>query len=231
MTGMKKSPGFPRIGGPPVLPRSRMKADVDTLTSAPLQTCREMPSLVTVDLLLPGLLGLALLKALKFDPQTRDLPVVILASRSDEVDRVLGFELGAADHVTKPCSPREVVLRVKAILHREGHNPSDHKVQAGNIRVDVSRHAVHVAGREVHLTAVEFKLLTRLMESPGQVLERDHLLNCVWGYERSVNTRTVDTHVRRLRAKLGNSCDMIETIRGFGYRLSDSPQEAPASGV
>ena len=190
------------------------------------QTRREMPSLVILDLFLPGLPGLEFLKTLKSDPLARAIPVVILTAKVDEVDRLLGFELGAADYVTKPFSPREVVLRVKAILNREGRSLSDHKVRAGDIQMDILRHAVHVADKAVHLTAVEFKLLTKLMESPGRVLERDHLLNCVWGYERSVDTRTVDTHIRRLRAKLGSSSDMIESIRGFGYRLNDSPQEA-----
>ena len=116
---------------------------------------------------------------------------------------------------------------MKAILNREGRSLLDHKVRAGNIQVDVLRHAVLVADKAVHLTAVEFKLLTKLMEAPGRVLERDYLLNSVWGYERSVDTRTVDTHIRRLRAKLGSASDMIESVRGFGYRLIDPPQEAP----
>lgn len=188
--------------------------------NALLQTRREMPSLVVLDLSLPGLSGLEFLKILKSDPLIRAIPVVLLTAKVEEVDRLLGFELGAADYVTKPFSPREVVLRVKAILNREGRGVSDYKIRAGNIHVDVLRHAVHVADKAVHLTAVEFKLLTKLMESSGQVLERDYLLNCVWGYERSVDTRTVDTHVRRLRAKLGSSSDMIEAVRGFGYRFN-----------
>ena len=142
-------------------------------------------------------------------------------------DRLLGFELGATDYVTKPFSPREVVLRVKSILNREGRNVSDYKVRVGDIQIDALRHSVHVADRAINLTAVEFKLLAKLMESPGQVLERDHLLKSVWGYERSVETRTVDTHIRRLRAKLGDASDMIEAVRGFGYRLNDSPPDAP----
>ena len=162
---------------------------------------------------------------MKSDPLTRSIPVVILTSRADEVDRLLGFELGATDYVTKPFSPREVVMRARAILNRDGRSLSDYKIRAGNIQVDVLRHAVYVADKAVHLTAVEFKLLTKLMESPGRVLERDYLLNCVWGYERSVDTRTVDTHIRRLRAKLGSASDMIESVRGFGYRLNDPPQD------
>ncbi len=189
--------------------------------AALLQTRRELPSLIILDLLLPGLPGLEFLKALKLDPLTRAIPVVILTAKVDEIDRLLGFELGAADYVVKPFSPREVVLRVKAILNREGRSPSDYKVRVGNIQVDVLRHAVHVAGEAVHLTAVEFKLLTKLMESSGRLLERDYLLSCVWGYDVSVNTRTIDTHIRRLRAKLGSSSDMIESVRGFGYRLND----------
>ena len=194
--------------------------------SALAQTRREIPSLVVLDLSLPGLPGLEFLKTLKSDPLTRAIPVVLLTAKVEEVDRLLGFELGAADYVTKPFSPREVVLRAKAILNREGRSLPDHKVRAGNIQVDVLRHAVLIADKAVHLTAVEFKLLTKLLESPGQVLERDYLLNCVWGYERSVDTRTVDTHIRRLRAKLGSSSDMIESVRGFGYRLNDPPKEA-----
>lgn len=194
--------------------------------TALLQTRREMPSLVILNPLLHSLPGLDFLKTLKLDPLTRAIPVIILTAKADEVDRLLGFELGAADYVTKPFSPREVVLRVKAILNREDRSQPDCKLQAGSIRMDVLRHAVHVAGKAVHLTAVEFKLLAKLMESPGRVLERDHLLNCVWGYKRPVDTRTVDTHIRRLRAKLGSSSDMIEAVRGFGYRLNDSPLEA-----
>ena len=199
---------------------------VDDGRAALLQTRRELPSLVVLDLHLPELPGLELLKTLKFDPLTRAIPVVILTAKADEVDRLLGFELGATDYVTKPFSPREVVLRVKSILNREGRNVSDYKVRIGNIQVDVLRHTVRVADKAVNLTAVEFKLLAKLMESPGQVLERDHLLKCVWGYDRSVETRTVDTHIRRLRAKLGGSSDMIESVRGFGYRLCDSPPDA-----
>ena len=126
------------------------------------QVRREMPSLVILDLHLPSLPGLEFLKVLKLDPLTRVIPVVILTAKVDEVDRLLGFELGAADYVTKPFSPREVVLRVKAILNREGRSPSDHKVRAGNIQVDLLRHAVHVADNAVHLTAVEFKLLDQI---------------------------------------------------------------------
>jgi two-component system phosphate regulon response regulator PhoB len=213
------SRAFERVGG------FRISAARDGRTAL-LQTRREMPSLVILDLLLPSLSGIDLLKTLKFDSLTRAIPVVILSARADEVDRLLGFELGAADYVTKPFSPREVVLRVKAILDREGRSLPDQKVRAGDIQVDVLRHSVHVAGKAVHLTAVEFKLLTKFIESPGRVLERDHLLNCVWGYEHPVDTRTVDTHIRRLRAKLGSSSEMIESVRGFGYRLNDSPQEA-----
>ena len=194
--------------------------------AALLQARRELPSLVVLDLSLPGLPGLELLKTLKFDPLTRSIPVVLLTAKVEEVDRLLGFELGATHYVTNPYSPREVVLRAKAILNREGRSPSDHKVRAGNIQVDLLRHTVIFADHAIHLTAVEFKLLAKLMESPGQVLERDYLLACVWGYERSVDTRTVDTHIRRLRAKLGNASDMIESVRGFGYRLIDLPKEA-----
>lgn len=190
--------------------------------TALLQTRREIPSLIVLDLSLPGLSGLEFLKILKSDPLTRTIPVVILTAKAEEVDRLLGFELGATDYVTKPFSPREVVLRVKAILQREGRSMSDYKIRVGNIQVDVLRHAVHVAEKAVHLTAVEFKLLTKLMESTGCVLERGYLLNCVWGYEGPVDTRTVDTHIRRLRAKLGSSSDMIEAVRGFGYRLNES---------
>ena len=151
------------------------------------------------------------------------IQVVILTAKADEVDRLLGLELGAADYVTKAFSPHEVVLRVNAILNREGLGVTDYKIQVGNIQMDVSRHSVHVADKAVRLTAVEFKLLAKLMESPGQVLERDNLLKCVWRYERTIDTRTIDTHIRRLRAKLGDSRNMIEAVRGFGYRLKDSP--------
>lgn len=182
---------------------------------------QELPGLIILDLMLPKMPGLEIAKILKFDSATQHIPILMLTAKVDEVDRILGFEFGASDYVTKPFSPREVVLRAKAILNRGTKSKSDQTLQVGNIVVDVARHSVLVDNRAVRLTTVEFKLLTKFMGSPRRVFPRDQLLNDVWGYERAIDSRTVDTHVGRLRAKLGKSADIIETVRGFGYRLKE----------
>jgi two-component system phosphate regulon response regulator PhoB len=147
----------------------------------------------------------------------------MLTAKAEEVDRIVGLEFGADDYVTKPFSPRELVLRVNAILRRgKGEPPEDKKLTIGSITLDPARHLVEVAGRAVRLTSVEFKLLSMLMRRQGRVQERDRLLNEVWGYESVIDTRTVDTHVRRLRKKLGKAATAIETVRGFGYRIRES---------
>lgn len=183
----------------------------------------ELPALIVLDLMLPGMSGLEVCKALKSEPTTKAIPIVMLTAKAEEVDRILGFELGADDYITKPFSPRELTLRVQSVLRRAAGQPEKADVlKLGEIVVDRTRHVVAVKGKPLDLTATEFKLLTTLMERRGRVQSRDVLLNDVWGYESVIDTRTVDTHVRRLREKLGKVSDSIETIRGFGYRMMDA---------
>ena len=182
----------------------------------------ESPALVVLDLMLPKLPGLEVCKILKSDSLTRHIPILMLTAKAEEIDRILGLELGADDYVSKPFSPREIVLRAQAILRR-GEAPADaQSFVAGPITIDGVRHQVSVNGKIVHLTGLEFKLLRTLVQRRGRVQERDRLLTDVWGYESVIDTRTVDTHVRRLREKLGKAGDAIETVRGFGYRLRDA---------
>jgi two-component system phosphate regulon response regulator PhoB len=188
-----------------------------------LQKARiEKPALIVLDLMLPKMSGLDLCKILKSDPATRSIPIVMLTAKAEEVDRIAGLEFGADDYVTKPFSPREVMLRIQAIMRRvEGGPEEEDRFTSGGITVDKARHKVSVAGKAVHLTSIEFKLLRTLLERRGRVQARDRLLNDVWGYESIIDTRTVDTHVRRLREKLGKAGDAIETVRGFGYRFRE----------
>src|SRR5213595_3364238 len=179
----------------------------------------EKPDFIILDLMLPKMPGLEVCKILKSEPATRHIPILMLTARAEEIDRIVGLEFGADDYVTKPFSPREIVLRIRAIFRRG--EKADESLSAGPISIDPARHEVRVNGRQVHLTSLEFKLLRALMQRRGRVQERDRLLNDVWGYESVIDTRTVDTHVRRLREKLGKAGDAIETVRGFGYRLRD----------
>ena len=182
----------------------------------------ESPALVVLDLMLPKMPGVEVCKILKSDSLTRHIPILMLTAKAEEIDRILGLELGADDYVSKPFSPREIVLRAQAILRR-GETPADaESFVAGPITIDGVRHQVSVNGKVVHLTGLEFKLLRTLVQRRGRVQQRDRLLSDVWGYESVIDTRTVDTHVRRLREKLGKAGDAIETVRGFGYRLRDS---------
>jgi len=191
--------------------------------SALKQVRSVVPSLVLLDLMLPGLSGLDVCKALKSEPATRQIPIIMLTAKAEEVDRIVGLELGADDYITKPFSPRELVLRVKSILRRAAPPTEVADVlKLGDIQVSRSRCEALVRGKPMEFTATEFKLLTLLMERRGRVQSRDALLNDVWGYENLIDTRTVDTHVRRLREKLGRSADCIETIRGFGYRAVEA---------
>jgi len=188
-----------------------------------LQKARlEKPAFIILDLMLPKMPGLELCKALKSDPATSRIPIMMLTAKAEEIDRIVGLEFGADDYVTKPFSPREVTLRIKAILRRgEPKWDGDH-LTAGPIQIDPARHEVSVGGKAVTLTMLEFKLLRTLIERRGRVQARDRLLNDVWGYESAIDTRTVDTHVRRLRKKLGKAADAIESVRGFGYRLREN---------
>lgn len=201
------------------------KAGFRVLTAADgasgLQKARDdAPDFVVLDLMLPKMSGLEVCKILKSDPATSQIPILMLTAKAEEVDRIVGLECGADDYVTKPFSPREIVLRIRAILRRR--ETPDESLKAGPISIDPARHEVRVNGKQVHLTSLEFKLLQTLMQRRGRVQERDRLLNEVWGYESVIDTRTVDTHVRRLREKLGNAGDAIETVRGFGYRVREN---------
>ena len=182
----------------------------------------ESPALIVLDLMLPKMSGLEICKILKSDPATRQIPVLMLTAKAEEIDRIVGLEFGADDYVTKPFSPREVALRIRAILRRSDGKPDEEHLSAGPIVIDPARHEVSVHGKRVNLTSLEFKLLRTLMQRRGRVQDRDRLLNEVWGYEAVIDTRTVDTHVRRLRKKLGKAADAIESVRGFGYRLRDN---------
>ena len=146
----------------------------------------------------------------------------MLTAKAEEVDRIVGLELGADDYLTKPFSPRELVLRVKSVMRRaSGATEASDHLALGDIKIDRARYAVTISGKPMDFTATEFKLLTLLIERRGRVQSRDTLLNDVWGYETAIDTRTVDTHIRRLREKLGKAADCIETIRGFGYRVAE----------
>jgi two-component system phosphate regulon response regulator PhoB len=181
---------------------------------------REAPDLLVLDLMLPGIDGLELTRMLKRDGSTSRIPIVMLTARSEEVDRIVGLELGADDYIPKPFSPREVVLRVKAVLRRyQPEESAGDLVEVGGIQLDVSGHQLRVRGREVPLTATEFRLLRLLLERCGRVQTRGQLLSDVWGYAEDIDSRTVDTHIRRLRRKLGPEADRIETVIGVGYRL------------
>lgn len=180
----------------------------------------ERPSLVVLDLMLPGLSGYEVIEQIRADEATADVPVLMLTARKDEGDRVKGLTLGADDYLTKPFSPQELVLRIGAILRRV-RTPSGNAntVVAGPLRIERDTHEVTVDGKHVELTPTEYKLLLMLAERRGRVQPRVHLLESVWSAAPDVQTRTVDMHVQRLRAKLGPAADLIETIRGFGYRL------------
>lgn len=183
---------------------------------------QEKPSLIILDLMLPEMSGLEICKSLKKNGTTADIPILMLTAKAEEVDKIVGLELGADDYVTKPFSPRELVLRVQSILRRRSSREEPpQQLKMGGIEVDLLKHEVKVNGKIVDLTATEFKLLTVLMERRGRVQARDRLLNDVWGYESVIDTRTVDTHVRRLRDKLDKYADYVETVRGFGYRMSE----------
>jgi DNA-binding response OmpR family regulator len=181
------------------------------------------PSLVVLDLMLPEVDGMEVCKLLRHDPATATIPIIMLTAKAAEIDRVLGLELGADDYVTKPFSPRELVLRVKSLLRR-GQAPEEKKdlIRVGDLQVDIPRHQVTVKGRPIELTATEFKLLTVLAQRRGRVQSREQLLKDVWEYDNLIDTRTVDTHMRRLREKLGPAAKYLDTIRGVGYRFVDA---------
>ena len=184
----------------------------------------DLPDLILLDLMLPGLLGTEVCKALRKNPKTAQIPIIMITAKGDEIDRVVGFEVGSDDYIVKPFSMREGMLRGKAVMRRFEHGPD---VQIGDlltsdeIVIDKDRHTVTSAGLEIDLSSTEYKLLLYLVEKKGYVQSREQLLQRVWSYNNSGDTRTVDTHVTRLRSKLGTPGDIIKTVRGFGYKVEE----------
>jgi len=189
----------------------------EALTKARSKT----PNLIVLDLMLPEMSGLEVCKTLRRDPATAGIPIIMLTAKAAEIDRVLGLELGADDYLTKPFSPRELVLRVKKILNRGAAAAPEVQdtLRFGELLIDVPRHVTTVRGRPIDLTATEFKLITLLAQRRGRVQSREQLLRDVWEYNNLVDTRTVDTHMRRLREKLGPASKHLDTVRGVGYRF------------
>ena len=180
------------------------------------------PDMILLDVMLPEIDGLEVCKILRRDPATASLPIIMLTAKASEIDRVLGLEFGADDYVTKPFSPRELMLRVRNLLKRKESSKEEvERFQVRDIELDVSKYEVKIMGQPIDLTPTEFKLLQILMERKGRVQSRDRLLQDVWGYDQLIDTRTVDTHVRRLREKMGEASDYVTTVRGVGYRLME----------
>jgi phosphate regulon transcriptional regulator PhoB len=184
---------------------------------------RAAPDLLILDLMLPDLSGTEVCRHLRSDSSLGEIPIIMLTARADEVDRVVGLEIGADDYVTKPFSPRELTLRVRAVLRRrQPVSPGGSQVlERAALRLDPERHRCFVEKTEIELTAKEFALLHGLMMRPGRVMTREQLLDDVWGTDIAVTTRTIDTHLKRLREKLGPASHLIETVRGVGYRFSE----------
>tara|TARA_A100001234_G_scaffold88222_2_gene77810 strand:- start:1750 stop:2448 length:699 start_codon:yes stop_codon:yes gene_type:complete len=180
------------------------------------------PDLLILDLMLPGMSGLDLCKEIRANKSLSNLAIIMLTAKGEEIDRIIGFELGADDYVTKPFSVRELILRVKVILKKQTESLENiEEVEFGAIKINLDAHEVSINDDEINLTALEFKLLKHLVQRRGRVQTRDQLLGDVWGYSSEVTTRTVDTHIKRLREKLGSVGDYIQTIRGVGYRLNN----------
>lgn len=183
-----------------------------------------LPELILLDIMLPGEDGISVLKHLKADPRTADVPVIMATAKGNEYDKVIGLDLGADDYLAKPFGMMEMVSRVKAVLRRTAKHTAEKLLCYGDIRIDVSRHTVSVSGAEIILTLKEFDLLKLFMENPSQVFTRDQLLSIVWGTDYMGETRTVDVHIGTLRTKLGESGGCIKTVRGVGYRLDPETQ-------
>jgi DNA-binding response OmpR family regulator len=188
------------------------------------QVKKTNPDLIVLDLMLPELDGLEVCRMLRRGPDTAKVPIIMLTAKAAEIDRVLGLELGADDYVTKPFSPRELVLRIKKLLERHASGAPDSpraqdRLQFGELLMDVPRHMVSWRNKKIELTATEFKLLILLAQRRGRVQTREQLLRDVWGYQSLIDTRTVDTHMRRLREKLGPAAKYLDTVRGLGYRF------------
>ena len=198
-----------------------------------LRLAREQhPDLVLLDLMLPDIPGTDVCRAIKDDVSMRATPVIMVTAKGEEIDRVVGFELGADDYVTKPFSVRELVLRIRATLRRnEGKPPESSVVDFGTLRIDRDAHRIWVLEEEIELTALEFKLLVTLYDRRNRVQSRGALLDHVWGMDTKIATRTVDAHVKRLREKIGAARDYIETVRGVGYRFAENPQAAVSDSL
>ena len=179
------------------------------------------PDLVVLDIMLPGTDGLEVLRSLRTEPSTESTPVIMLTARAQEADKVVGLELGADDYMIKPFSPRELMARIKAVLRRTGQPSGSDVLSMGGLVIDSRKHRVTVDGAEVPLTSTEFKLIEFLSRHPGEVFTRDRRLDLVFGYRSDSYERTVDTHIKTLRKKLGPARDVIETVRGAGYRFRD----------
>ncbi len=183
---------------------------------------KNIPNLVILDLMLPGVSGLDVCRELRSNENYDGIGIVMLTAKSEEIDRIVGFELGADDYVTKPFSVRELILRVKVLLKKRTDDGANEQIlEFGPILMNLDAHEVSIDGKIVNLTALEFKLLKHLLKRKGRVQTRDQLLGDVWGYSSEVTTRTVDTHIKRLREKLGEPGDLIQTIRGVGYRFNN----------
>jgi DNA-binding response OmpR family regulator len=183
---------------------------------------KKVPDLIILDLMIPGLDGLEVCKQIRSDRDLKEVPIIMVTAKAEEIDRVVGLELGADDYITKPFSPKELAARVKVLFRRIGREaPRESRFTYGPLLLDVTRHEVTVQGREVRLTAKEFGLLKRLLENQGRVLTREVLLDAVWGYDADVTTRTVDVHVRRLREKIPLLSQAIVTVKSLGYKLKE----------
>ena len=185
-----------------------------------LATGKNNPDLVILDLMLPDISGLDVCKEIRSNPVSKNTPILMLTAKGEEVDRILGFELGADDYLVKPFSLRELTLRVAALLKRNVPVESDENIILGDLNIDLAAHRVFLETNEVSLTAKEFDLLVHLARHNGRVQTRDYLLEQIWGYSSDVTTRTVDTHIKRLRSKIGSFGNLIETVRSIGYRLN-----------
>lgn len=199
--------------------------DVQSAEDGPtaLKKARDIqPDLIVLDVMLPEMQGTDVCKELRRDPVTSAIPIIMLTAKAAEIDRVLGLELGADDYVTKPFSPRELVLRIRGLLRRgQAADQPQEVMKVGDLIVDIPKHQVTVKGKAVDLTATEFKLITTLVQRKGRVQSREQLLQDVWEYDSLIDTRTVDTHMRRLREKLGPAARYLDTVRGVGYRFVD----------
>ena len=189
-------------------------------TSGLKQAQTTVPDLLLLDLMLPGISGIDICKVLKGDEKTAAIPIIMLTARGEEIDRVVGFEVGADDYMAKPYNMRELLLRVRAILRRTSSGDVGGKIiNVGPLSIDADCHIVNIADEEISLTSTEFKLLLSLADRLGRVQSRERLLKDAWGISHFGDTRTVDTHITRLRTKLGTAGDLIKTVRGFGYKM------------